>query len=534
MSSSQSSPLQGPPPSYEQSSIQPALPEKSHGRSSSQSSTSEDSQTVLIDAPSSLETSTHQSSDKITETPQAQLSSSSDEPRKCWICFADETEDDPMSSEWVSPCPCALKAHQACLLDWIADLESPKRRKAKKIQCPQCKSNIEVMQPHSLSISFVRAIQRITGVLMWPAAAIAASGMVFAGFTAHGVATTWVLLGRYHLNRLVFPRGGFMSVRRCTGMALIPILLITSRTSFADHILPWTPLMLYASNKVIQGQVDYTRNLSLCITALPIIRSLYFRAYQKFLLPYEKAWMQEIRPRAAENAEENDAQPDQEGGDEEGGEGGGPLDGGPLDMDFELGVQIEVEAVEEDDFEHHHHHHYHVHDEPQPNNQPAQQEAAGPEPTNIRNNQRNDNNPEGNPNPNQEARPPPPQPQPQPRQRHVIQNFIFAIPDFNRLSIGALVFPFVSYYVGELLRVNLPMTWVKPPGFWDKWNRGILQTRYGRTIVGGCLFVVLKDTLFLYSKYSMAQNHKQRRVLNFDEIKKPWYRKNVDELIAGE
>ena len=366
---------------------------------------------------------------------------------------------------------------------------------------------------------------------MWPAAVVAASGMVFAGFIAQGVGTTWVLLERHEFNRLVFPRGGFMSLSRCTGVASIPIALIISRTRAGDKILPFLPLIYYANNKLGRRRGDYVGSLSMWINALPVIRSLYFGAYRRFLLPYENAWVQEIRPRGAENTEENNIQPDQEGGDEEGGEGGGPLD-----MDFELGVQIEVEAVEDDEFEHHHHHH--VHDEPQPNNQPAQQqEAAVPEPINIGDNERNDNNPDGDINPNQEAQPQQPhqpQPQPQPRQRPVIQNFIFAIPDLNRLSIGALVFPFVSYYVGELLKYNLPTTWVKPPGYWDKWNKGILQTRYGRTIVGGCLFVVLKDTLFLYSKYSMAQNHKQRRVLNFEEIKKPWYQKNVDELIAGE
>ncbi|KAG7001964.1 hypothetical protein G7Y79_00030g064970 [Physcia stellaris] len=533
MSSPQSGPPQGPPPSSQQSSLQPALPEKSHGRRSSQSSTSEDSQTVLIDPPSSLETSSHNSSDENAETtPQALPLSSGDEPRKCWICFSDETEDEPTASEWISPCPCALKAHQACLLDWIADLESPKRRKAKKIQCPQCKSDIEVMQPHSLSISFVRAIQRISGVLMWPAAVVAASGMVFAGFIAHGVGTTWVLLERHEFNRFVFPRGGFMSLRRCIGVASIPIALITSRTKAGDNILPFLPVIYYASNKLSPRRHAYDGALCVWITALPVIRSLYFGAYRRFLLPYENAWVQEIRPKAAENTEENNIQPDQEGGDEEGGEGGGPLD-----MDFELGVQIEVEAVEDDGFEHHHHHH-HIHEEPQPNNQPAQQqEAAVPEPINIGDNERNANNLDRDPIPNQEAQPeqhPQPQPQAQPRQRPVIQNFIFAIPDFNRLSIGALVFPFVSYYVGELLKHNLPSTWVRPPGYWYRGNGGILQTRYGRTIVGGCLFVVLKDTLFLYSKYSMAQNHKQRRVLNFGEIKKPWYQKNLDELIAGE
>ena len=88
--------------------------------------------------------------------------------------------------------------------------------------------------------------------------------------------------------------------------------------------------------------------------------------------------------------------------------------------------------------------------------------------------------------------------------------------------------------MGEILKVSLPLSWTKAPGRWSRRSEGILQSRIGRTIIGGCMFVVLKDALFLYSKYSMAQNHKKRKVLNYGEVGgEPWYRKNIDELIAG-
>lgn len=227
--------------------------------------------------------------------------------------------------------------------------------------------------------------------------------------------------------------------------------------------------------------------------------------------------MREIQPRAGEDTEEGDAQPD-DGNDEEG-QVGGALGGGVLNMDFELGVQIEVEAVEEG-VEHHHHHHVHEHNDQPPQNHQAENLE---QPDN-----QNDNNPAEDQAQNEGA----PQPQPVPP-RPIIQNWFVAIPDLAQLSLGALCFPFASCSMGEILKITLPRTWVVPPTYWERRSKGILQSKFGRTLVGGCLFVVLKDALFLYSSYSMAQNHKKRKVLNYDDVYKPWYEKNIDELISG-
>ena len=479
----------------------------------------------MIDPPSYLEASSHQSSKKeAPDTPQAQTSSGSEEPRKCWICFSDETEDTETSSEWISPCPCALKAHHTCLLDWIADLESPKRKKAKKIQCPQCKSDIKVLQPHSLSIELSRAIQRIAGRLVWPAAAVAVGTMVTAGLFLHGVYTVRILMDEREFQQFMNPRGSPLPLSRALGVPLIPILLIISRTrSVGDSILPFLPVIYYTVSRMNQKRVVMAGRPDIWISALPALRMLYLAAYRKWALPREKAWLQEIQPRAADNAEENGA-PDQENVDEE---GGGE---GPLDVDFELGVQIEVDAIDEDGIGHHHlhhHHHDHDHDLPQPNIQFPHHQEAFPPPAD-QNNGRDGENQNGEAQP--QAQPHAQLPRPG---RPIIQNFVFAIPDLVRLSLGALALPAVSYYMGQIFKVILPRTWVTPPSYWHRGSRGIMQSQTGRTVVGGCLFVVLKDSLFLYAKYSMAQNHKKRKVLNYSsEIQKPWYRKSIDELMV--
>ena len=169
------------PPQRQQSSQQrPPSPEASssqqsrhHRRSSiAQSATSEDSTTVLLSHPSSSEPSPKPKPQATQqERPKLQKAESSKEPRKCWICFADETEDTATTSEWRSPCPCSLKAHESCLLDFVADLEAPQNRKSTgdpKIECPQCKAKITIARPRSLVVEGVRAVQRATARFIIP------------------------------------------------------------------------------------------------------------------------------------------------------------------------------------------------------------------------------------------------------------------------------------------------------------------------------------------------------------------------------
>ena len=400
-------------------------------RSLSQSITSEDSQTVLIDTPS-LSTPA---------TPQAQPSP---EPRKCWICFSDETEDTANSSEWISPCPCALQAHQTCLLDWIADLESPKRKIAKKIECPQCSSDIKILQPHRFAIGLTRALSRTVGGAIWPAVFIAAVDALVAVLTRHGAYTATFLMSPQEFRKLVGSSGQLPQ-----RLSIIPILLIISRTSVGDIILPLLPGLYLITNRRRDYNLSTRPDLWIC--AIPALRAFYFGLYRKWALPLEKAWLEEIQP----------SQPVHEGG-----------------MDFELGVQIEVNPA-----------------------------------------------PENNPEP-----PQPPAQLPQPP----VRNFNFAIPDLVRVTMGALALPFASHFMGEILNITLPKAWttyIRPTYWKPQGMTGILQSKAARTVVGGCLFIVMKDSFFLYCKYSMAHNFRTRRVLNYNEYPKPWYRKNIEELI---
>jgi hypothetical protein len=94
--------------------------------------------------------------------------------------------------------------------------------------------------------------------------------------------------------------------------------------------------------------------------------------------------------------------------------------------------------------------------------------------------------------------------------------------DIASTIMGALFFPAISSLMGDLLKYTLPRRWVTKP-FLSISPRimktlpatGLLQEKWGRSIVGGCLFVVLKDALILYVKWKRARDHGKRRILDY-------------------
>jgi hypothetical protein len=82
--------------------------------------------------------------------------------------------------------------------------------------------------------------------------------------------------------------------------------------------------------------------------------------------------------------------------------------------------------------------------------------------------------------------------------------------------IGALAFPAVAAGMGQLLSYALPSSWLSNANYMNG-RPGLLRTKWGRSVVGGCLFVVLKDALILYCRWKLAQTHRLRRIMNYDK-----------------
>jgi len=88
--------------------------------------------------------------------------------------------------------------------------------------------------------------------------------------------------------------------------------------------------------------------------------------------------------------------------------------------------------------------------------------------------------------------------------------------------VGALIMPGISYAMGEALRLVLPKAWttVGPRNPWSRYGMvgrpGLLQQQWGRSLVGGCLYVVLKDVVRVYTKSRRVAAMGNRRVKNVD------------------
>ncbi|KAI4286194.1 MAG: hypothetical protein L6R38_000090 [Xanthoria sp. 2 TBL-2021] len=489
------------------------------GRSSpSHSAYSEDSQTVILNTPSSEETPSG-SKNKQTKTGESLQAPPADEPRRCWICFSDEAEDSPTSSEWRSPCPCVLTAHESCLLDWVADRENPQKNgsaRPQTIECPQCKAEIRIARPHSQVVQAYRTIQNIAGRLFWPGIIGSLVSGMGAACVLHGASTVYLLLGTYDAEILLGVRNGRMPSSNCLlGLASIPGVLMLSSTSFADPLLPVLPIFFIAGHRPTrQAGRLWPPSAAMTLATLPYMRAVYNGLRRKVFQEREKKWVRQLQPRAGEdeNNAENGLQEQQRAENDqpaENGEAGG--------LNFEIGVELEIIDEEEVPVEDEQRQEV-VNEEVVPNQagqvrDPGQNHNEGPNaaPDGQANQDRN-NNPNQNP-----AQPAAPAINPAPlAEQHRVIRLVPLVSAFVHTMIGALAFPAVAAGMGGLISLFLPWTWRTPPGRWDYRSPGLLQSRFGRSVVGGCLFLVLKDTLSLYTKYRLAEDHLHRKVLDYD------------------
>ena len=464
---------------------------------------SEDSETVLL---SPVEGDNEKTAPPQTESAAIASAGDAQDSRRCWICFADEVEDTPETSAWKSPCPCALTAHEACLLDWIADMEAPtSRRRAgqqHKIECPQCKAEIAVARPGSWIVDGVRAVEKSCQRVMLPGVLLISATSVCRLFFEYGMLTIEAVFGPEDADQILGPL--FMrpelsgnavenlinhlkaTLPLTIGLPLVPPVLILSRTSFGDGVLPILPILFLAtapSPDPLSGLNDWPPSASLSFAMLPYARSIYNLYYEKVWGERERRWLREIQPRSSDES--------LEGGDVE-----DIMEAMDDDHDIEIRMEVLAEILDagqnapQDDI-------------PgeialgEPANEPQQNEAGAAV------------------GEDQAAQQLPPAQAVQAEQRAPLQ-FTTSAPRLAETVLGALAFPFVSSIMGDVLRTALPKAWTTPSAR----KPGFLQTRWARTLVGGCLFVVLKDTIMLYVKWKMAQNHRKRKVLNYDKVRK--------------
>ena len=484
-------------------------------RKDSPSATSEDSQTVLLNKPSNSSPASQTEDSPSEQQMQSQPPSAAgaQELDKCWICFQDKSEDTPASTAWRTPCKCQLTAHEACLLDWVASVETTNARKRKplgqKVTCPQCKTEIKISRPRSISAQIVGAVERIADRAVFPLGIIVIGGTVWAGSFAHGIMSVATVFGledaQFMLHEAAWPT-------LALGIPSIPTVLILSRSPFSDYVIPALPVLFFLLHP---SQLEHATlpiwppTPTATFLALPYLKAAYDHFYDRVFKPLEKKWLAEIQPRSGEDGEEGGGAVD------EGGEDGANEDQEGLVM--ELNVEVDVDMDDDND-----------EDDGEQRRQQLLQQAIG------QNAQRQGQDAQNGPvidDQNQPAGQPQGPAQPAQNQgaaddgphnahnhehQHRDERLLINFGSVTDAILGALVFPGIAAAAGELLGAVLPKDWIAPPLYLGGARGGILRSRWGRSAVGGCLFVVLKDALVLYARWKNVQTHRKRKILDYD------------------
>lgn len=527
---------------------------QTHSTTSPIRSRSEDSQTIFIQKDDGDEEDQEEQPHQLLEEPSQilpQSSPQSQEIPKCWICLLDATEDTPDSTPWRSPCPCALVAHEACLLDWIADMESPTKSSTTsskpKILCPQCKSPILLSRPRDLLVSAFQAAERGIAYTFPKASLLVLGGVIYGACAAGGIHTIYAVFGPDEGRRILDPvmrnmvrapvdafvgrpreamdrvLGEVMEHlvhwRLYVGLPLITPTLILSRTSLADGVLPILPVLFFVTQKGVEGGelFQWPPSAEFAFAVLPYVRGMYNAWYKKFWEKRKKGWLEELQPRVQmenEAAQEGLAAQNQgpaQVAEEEEGENvveirvdGGFFDNGD-DEEEELPNLVPEQPINENN------------DNEQPvqmddedNRQAARLQEAGVQPEDLLEAaaaaaaaapQIPDNRQPAAAGAGNQNRPP--------NRNEVLS---FSPTGIAQTVLGALAFPTLAGLAGESLKLILPTSWLrgKVGG-----QRTFLQAKWARTLVGGCLLVIGKDALVLYVRWRMARMQRERKVLDF-------------------
>ncbi|KAI9725269.1 MAG: hypothetical protein M1828_003283 [Chrysothrix sp. TS-e1954] len=545
---------QSPP----QRSSSEQAPHAQRADSSAVSTTSVDSQTLFLnDSVNDGSSQRNEQDDGAQTSPTQQGQSSTDEtsePRRCWICFSDDTEDTPESGTWRTPCPCALTAHESCLLDWIADMEAPDASRStstpKKLQCPQCKSEIRLARPQSWIVKGLNVVEKYKGKALLPAVVVGMGWGLIICFSHHGAHTVRMIFGEHDAERILAPatqptwlehqmhwfypemlhdaikdwRGPRVEI----GLPLIPAALIASRTTFADYVLPILPLFFFATHEEASKSLssnNYPPSAALTLAVLPYLRGMYDEYLERVWGARERAWVKEISPRLGHDGSTNNGE-----------ENHGHVHEEDDVVELELNLGLDIEEVEEaGNGDNDREDRAGNLDAIPPDIPRARAPGLNEPPTDVAQ-EGHGNDADTQPPNADEARAPdaeqgpeqqePPQGQQQQQQnqpgvhdlhRHE-NNILISGTRIADTIVGALIFPSIAAGSGEILKLVLPHSWVMP-SYWrgQPTATGLLQTKWGRSIIGGCLFVVLKDAIRIYCRWKMAQAFRKRKVLDYDK-----------------
>ncbi|OHE92270.1 hypothetical protein CORC01_12439 [Colletotrichum orchidophilum] len=449
-----------------------------------------------------------------------------DGERRCFICLMDENEVGASESAWVDPCPCTLEGHQDCMIQWVTELE----REGKEIRCPVCKVTINIDEPYdpalALSNQIYKSFSRVS------------PGLILGGIGAG----TWVSLAMYgNIAVRVFagpeatyrfffndrnPRGVPMVnwIHVAILPAIAPALVLGSSFPIVGNVFFMPAAALYGVFHMAKDDhfFSWPPSPQLAAASFPYIRAVYNNLWREFVYPYEKKWERRIAG-LPEPAPQTNNRPNgnrrrrgrnNDGANEAARNVG--LVGGILDAAIDMldipDVEMEVELEEVDVGQEHDIVNLEIHIEEIDEANAAEQENAigdiavafpGQVPQ------------RGGAQQAAAAQQPAAQPAPgAPRQRGIQAS----LKDVTNAIVSTLLLPVFSAAMGEAIRLALPKRWTSPAGTFGRFKirTGLLQEQWGRNLVGGCMYVVIRDVFRLYTKYRLAKNKPLRKIRNVD------------------
>lgn len=201
--------------------------------------------------------------------------------KQCFICYSSQEEDTATSSPWIHACKCSLLAHEDCLLHWISEAQlrssangPPSQR---SVKCPQCGSPYQLVQPRSILADMYDYVDdKLDSLAIRGAIGIAAVGIGISS-GVYGVYATRTFLGRTEANRVlakVWPWSYYLN------FPLIAPMLILSRTTILDSLLPVLPVSLISFSPLSNSaraaaSVFAVPSASSTIILLPWVRLIY-------------------------------------------------------------------------------------------------------------------------------------------------------------------------------------------------------------------------------------------------------------------
>ncbi|KAF9932465.1 hypothetical protein FBU30_008168 [Linnemannia zychae] len=177
------------------------------------------------------------------------------ELNRCYICFG--TDEDSVG-RWVKPCQCTLISHEDCLLDWIDKNRQQFAKKQVWIGLIPC-----WYRPKQLTLFTMSDVQFATHA--------------YAVLTVCGTVEGEKLLGSPNP----------WSWRVWTGLPLIPVILIFSRTKAIDSFMPLIPLLIVGNEQL---QVTFPPSPALTLSVMPWVRMVYNSLWADMVSRLETRW----------------------------------------------------------------------------------------------------------------------------------------------------------------------------------------------------------------------------------------------------